>query len=290
MQSCQFYQVHEKPQIVTTLFPLYDFTKNIVGDKFDVILILPPGEEPHSFEPKPRSIFEIRSAELFIYTGDFLEVWAKRITSVLDKDRVINSSLNINLIDEEHEHEENHHHHHEIDPHIWIDPQNAKIMIDNILEGIISIDPTNKTYYESNAENYKKELDKLDLTYQDLFNNVQFKTIIYAGHFVFGYLAKRYDIEYISPYNGFSSDSLPTPKNINDLINLIKTTNQHTIFYEETVNPKVAKVIVEETNVNMLPLNGGGNISKKDFEDNVSYLTLMYQNIDNLKKGLGYNE
>lgn len=277
----------DKITVVTTIFPLYDFTKQIAQDKVEVILILPPGVEPHSFEPKPRSIFDIRRADLFIYTGDFLEIWAKNIISVMEKEKVINTSIDTKLLSGD---DDEHHHEHKIDPHIWLDPNNAMIMVDNILEGLIRIDPENKTFYEENAEIYKEELKKLDEAYIDLFNNTKYKTIIFGGHFVFGYLAKRYNIEYVSPYKGFSPDTLPTPKNIQSLINLINSSGQNTIFYEEMINPKVAKVIAEETNVNMLPLNGAGNISKEDFKNNISFLDIMYQNIENLKKGLQYNE
>src|SRR5690554_1855302 len=282
IQSCNLKTNNDKITVVTTLFPLYDFTKQITQEKIEVILVLPPGVEPHSFEPKPRSIFDIRRADLFIYTGDFLEVWAKNIITVLEDERIINSSKNIDLLTEG-----NHHH---VDPHIWVSPKNAIIMIDNIVQGLKQIDPDNQEFYQTNADNYKDKLRALDEAYLDLFNNTKYKTIIFGGHFVFGYLAKQYDIKSVSPYKGFSPDTLPTPKNIQSLINLIKTSGQKTIFYEELINPKVSKVIAEETEIKMLPLNGAGNISKDDFINEVSYLDIMYQNIENLKKGLEYNE
>lgn len=277
---------NDKITVVTTIFPLYDFTKQITQDKMDVIMILPPGVDVHSFEPKPRSIFEIRRADLFIYTGDFLEVWANKIITVLDKEKVVNSSKGIDFLEDNHDHD----HSHKIDPHIWVDPLNVLIMIDNILEAINKIDPENQSFYETNAENYKQKIKALDAAYTDLFSKTKYKTIIYAGHFVFGYLAKRYDINYITPYKGFSADTLPTPKNIQSLINLINTSGQKTIFYEELINPKVAKVIAEETNVKMLPLNGAGSVSQENWEKQITYLDIMYQNIENLKKGLKYDK
>ncbi len=285
--SCQLDEYkNDKITVVTTIFPLYDFTRQIVKDKIDVKLILPPGYEPHTFDPKPRSIFEIRNADMFIYTGEFLEVWANKIIEVLDEDSVtvINSSQGIGLLS----HDENHHA--SYDPHIWLDPNNAIIMVDNILEGIVKIDPENKQIYEQNANYYKDELEKLDLAYRDLFENTRYNTIIFSGHFVFGYLANRYGIEYISPYKGFSPDTLPTPRKVQELINVIHSTGVQIIYYEELIEPRVARVISSETGVKMLPLNGAGNISKEDFNQNVTYLSIMYKNIDNLKKGLIYNE
>lgn len=289
IQSCTLAPKNDhKKIVVTTIFPLYDFTKQITQDKMEIIMILPPGVEVHSFEPKPRSIFDIRRADLFIYTGNFLEIWASNIIKVLDNEKVVNSSKGIDFLEDDDEH--NHEHLHTIDPHIWIDPQNVLIIIDNILEALIRIDPENHTFYETNAKNYQQKIKELDEAYYDLFSKTKYKTIIYAGHFVFGYLTKRYNIGYITPYKGFSADTLPTPKNIQNLINLINTSGQKTIFYEEMINPKVAKVIAEETQVKMLPLNGAGSISKADFEKDITYLDLMYQNIENLKKGLEYRE
>ncbi len=286
LTGCKTNEKDDKITVMTTIFPIYDFTKAITKDRLNVELILPPGVEPHSFDPKPRSIFAIRNADVFIYTGDFLEVWATQIIDILDEDEIIivNASKDIDI-----SHDDKHDDHEGIDPHVWVDPLYAIKMVDSILEGLIEVDKANASFYTENANLYKQELLKLDLAYQDLFSKSEFKTIIFGGHFVFGYLAKRYNIEYVSPYNGFSPDTLPTPKNIQNLINLIKTTGNNTIFYEELINPKVAKVISEETNAVMLPLNGAGNISKTDYENQATYLSIMYKNIENLKKGLNYN-
>ncbi|QVK18698.1 zinc ABC transporter substrate-binding protein [Mycoplasmatota bacterium] len=292
LTSCQFDDKNEdKLKVVTTIFPLYDFTREIVQDKVDVQLILPPGFEPHSYEPKPRGIFEIRNSDLFIYTGDFLEVWATKIINVLDEDNVmiIKSSEGVSLLSGEEE-ENLFHHHHTYDPHIWLDPNNAMIMVDNIVKGLIQVDPQNESFYRDNASNYKKQLQALDSAYQDLFSHVKHDTIIFGGHFIFGYLANQFNLEYQSPYNGFSPDTLPTPKKIQELINLIDSTGIKTIFYEELINPKVAKIISLETGAQMLPLNGAGNVSKEDFKQNVTYLSIMYHNIENFKKGLIYDE
>jgi len=281
---------------MTTIFPLYDFTKQIAKDKVNVVLILPPGVEPHSFEPTTRTVFDIHKSDLFIYTGDFLEIWAAKVVHELNEDKVtiVNSSDGVSfLTSEDHDdHEEDEDvdsHESSYDPHIWIDPYNAMIMVDNILKGLIEIDPENQIFYEKNAKNYKLELEKLDTDYQDLFIRSKHKTIIFGGHFVFGYLAHRYDINYQSPYSGFSPDTQPTPRKIQELINLINSTGAKTIFYEDLIDPRVAEVISTDTGIGMLPLNGGGNVSKEDLKLNISYLSIMYQNIENLKMGLEYN-
>ncbi len=280
-----------KIQVITTIFPIYDFTKEIAQDKVDVTLILPPGVEPHSYAPKPRDIFEIRNSALFIYTGDFLEVWAHSIISVLDEDKVdiIKASDGVHLLTSADE-TGSKSSPTAYDPHIWLDPNNAIIMVNNILNGLIKVDPENQSFYENNAAIYIQKLQDLDNTYNDLFSHTKYTTIIFGGHYVLGYLAYHYHLNYKSPYNGFSPDALPTPKKMQELINLINTTGEKTIFYEELVNPKVAQMISENTGAEMLAINGAGNVSKNDFNNHVSYLTIMYENIENLKKGLEYHE
>lgn len=277
--------------ITTTIFPLYDFTRQITQDKLSVKMILPPGNEPHTYQLKPQDILTIRKSKLFIYTGPFLEVWVDKLIDVLDEDKVLVVNVSDNLeLHHEDDDDHDHKHHHDVDPHIWVDPILAQKIVDNILENIIKIDPDNADFYRQNASNYKQELVKLDLAYQDLFTKIEHKTIIFGGHFVFGYLAERYGVEHVSPYKGFSPDTLPTTKNLQNLVKVIETTGNRTIFYEELINPEVAEIIAKETGAKLLPLNGAGYITKADFESGVTYLDLMYQNIENLKKGLNYHE
>ena len=134
-----------KVQIVATLFPQYDFARQIGGDKVNVSLLLTPGTETHTYEPTPQDLIRINDSDLFVYTGKYMEPWAERIVGSIDSDtKILDASKNINLIhseedehdeneEDEHHHEEEHHHH-EFDPHIWFDPQNAIVMVNNITE------------------------------------------------------------------------------------------------------------------------------------------------------------
>ncbi len=293
----------EKIKIITTLFPLYDFAKTIGQDKADVVLLLPPRVEPHSFEPKPEDIVRIKKADLFIYTGKYMEPWAADILKGLDNKRlvVIDASQGISLMEEKdgHEHKngekhENkeghkpHHqegHHHEVDPHFWLDFGNAKKMVDHILEGFVKKDPTNKELYSKNAEQYKSKLNDLDQKFREALSRCKKKVFVHAGHFAFGYLAKRYGLEYVSAY-GFSPDAEPSPKKLIELTNILKKHGLRHIYHEELITPRVAETIAKETGASLLMLHGAHNLTKEEFEKGVTFISLMDENLKSLEVGL----
>lgn len=276
-----------KIQVITTLFPQYDFAKQIAKDKINIRILLPPGIESHSFEPTPKDIADIRKAGLFIYTGRYMEPWAQTLiaNTKSDKPCIVDASKVVILMQETHGG-----HHGGLDPHIWVDPVNAAQMVDNILDGLIKVDPANESFYRANAQSYKEELARLHADFTSLFKKTANKNIIYGGHFAFGYFVKRYGLTYQSPYEGFSPDAEPTPQKIASLIKSIKSGGTKYIYYEELIDPKIARVISEETGAKMLLLNGAHNVSKKELESNITYITIMRGNLERLKTGLGYSE
>jgi zinc transport system substrate-binding protein len=297
---------NNKVKVVTTLFPLYDFAREIGGDKVEVSLLLPPGVEAHAYEPKPSDIIKVNKADLFIYTGKYMEPWAEDIIKGITnkKINILDASVGLTLMKSEHihdddhdvhdddedEHEEDndHHLHSEIDPHIWLGLDNTQIMVNSILNKLIEVDQENSDYYTDRATLYKSKLLALDNLYKNDLSMCKSKKIIYGGHYAFGYLAKRYGLTYRSAY-GFSPDSEPTAK---DLINLVKEIKEHNIdyiFYEELFNPKIAETLANETKTKMLLLNGAHNITKEDYQKGISFLSIMENNLINLKIGLSCN-
>lgn len=277
-----------KLQVVTTLFPLYDFSKQIAGDKADVVLLLPPGVEPHGFEPRPGDILRISKADLFIYTGPFMEPWVQDILKGIANEKlvIINASQKIELADEhESEHEGLQH---EQDPHIWTDPILAQQIVNAIADGFIQKDPANKDFYLANAKAYNDKLAALDSDIRTSLEKCKTKTILYGGHFAFGYFARRYGLDYVSPYAGFSSQAEPTPQSIAELIEKTKTLDSKYIYYEELIEPRVARVIAESTGAQLLLLSAAHNISKKELDNGTTYLDIMQGNLQRLKQGLGY--
>jgi zinc transport system substrate-binding protein len=281
-----------KISVVTTLFPLYDFAREIGGDKVQVSLLLPPGVEAHAFEPKPSDIVMINESDLFVYTGKFMEPWIEDIIKgITNKNvKVIDSSVGIELMEEdtheEDEHEEKHPHHDGVDPHIWLGFNNSQIMVSNIVKILAEKDPVNADFYNTNASLYIKKLSTLDESYKNTLSVCKTREVVYGGHYAFGYLAKRYNLEYVSA-QGFSPDSEPTAKDMVTLIDQIKKGNINYIFYEELASPKIAETLSRETGAKLLLLNGAHNLSKEEMKNNVSFLSIMEKNLVNLKTGLG---
>lgn len=282
-------------KVVTSLYPLYDFTKNIGRDKVEVILLMPPGVEPHSFEPKPADVLMLDKADLFIYTNKYMEPWAEKLVKGIESKKVaiVDSSKGIQFIEEEGAHDHHFekrtnkekHMHGGMDPHIWLDLGNAVKMVDNIAQALALKDPANSDYYLKNAEAYKAVLQELDRNFKKGLADCASRKIISGGHMAFSYLAKRYSLDTVSAY-GFSPDAEPTPGQLIYISRLIKNEGVKYIFYEELLMPRVAEMLAKESGVQMLFLNGLHNISREEFEKSSSFVTLMGNNLNNLKKGL----
>ncbi|WP_312813390.1 metal ABC transporter substrate-binding protein [Sedimentibacter sp.] len=289
---------NEKIKIVTTLFPQYDFARQIAGDKADIALLLPPGAESHSFEPTPGDIITIGNADMFIYTGEYMEPWADRIIQSIENEKlnILDVSNGITLVKEEHDHEhedtdhehenEEHGHSHEYDPHIWTSPVIAKKMVDNIAASLCYVDPENASYYKENAENYKKQLDELDAEFSEIVKNGKHNKIYFGGRFALYYFTEEYGLEYMSAYDNCSSETEPSAHDIAKIIDEMKENKTSVIYHEELTDPKISRSICEDTGAEMLLFHSCHNVSKDDFNKGVTYLDLMKQNAENLRKGL----
>lgn len=289
-----------KLHVITTLFPLYDFSRTMLGEQGDVSLLLPPGVESHAYEPTPQDIVRINKADVFIYTGEFMEPWAHKILEAVENKNlvIIDASSGIELMAEDDDHEsesaesaeEEEVHAEGVDPHIWLDPVLASQMTDTIANGLIQASPELKDAIEANQTVLKSDLEALNQNFIETFKKTEYNKIIYGGHFAFGYFAKRYGLDHVSPYQGFSPDAEPTPARIGELIETLNASETKVIYFEELIDPRVAKVIAEETGAEMLMLHGAHNLSKDELASGITYIGIMEQNLENLKKGLGYRE
>lgn len=292
----------KKLKIVTTLFPTYDFSRELGKEKVDVLLLLPPGVEAHSYEPTPKDIASINNADIFIFTGENMEPWVvKLLNSLTNKNLIVvdvSKGINLRKFEEDDNHKDKNHedhsheedHIHGEDPHIWTDPVLAKIIVKNIFDALSEIDSKNSNFYKENLENYDKKLDDLNKKFEDLVKKSTKNEIVTGGHFVFSYLFDRLGLKYHNAYEGFSPNAEPTPKQMKLLKETIKETQSEYIYYEELLEPKLAKLLSEEFRLKLLLLHGAHNISKEELQKNVSYYDIMSQNIENLKLGLDYNE
>ena len=280
-------KTQEKPRIIATLFPQYDFTKQIVRDRADVQLLLPPGAESHTYEPSPSDIINISKADMFVYTGRHMEHWAEKIISSVkgEKTVTVDVSKGIKLIrHEDEDHAETHHH--VIDPHIWTDPNNAAVMTDNILSALCAAYPADAEYFRKNAKEFKSELQKLDGEFRDAVASGKRKKIVFGGSNAFAYFLKRYGLESLSAIDVCSAQADPGVKRITEIISEVKKEKIPVVFYGEMVAPKMAKTISVETGTRLLSLNSCHNLSAEDLKKGRTYVSIMRKNLANLKKGL----
>ncbi len=290
----------QKLRVVTTLFPLYDFARNVGGDKVDVTLLLPPGIEPHSFEPRPDDLVRISKADLFIFTSEQMEPWAMKLIRGVAAESllVVDSSKGARLLKagaaKEHEGErsagmaagnDGHRHGERMDPHIWLDFGNAQIMVDNMATGMATRDPANREYYAARAAAYKAELQKLDDEFKAGLATCGTREFLHGGHYAFGYLANRYGLMYRSA-QAVNPDAEPTPATIAGLIKLMREHKLNYVYSEELLSPRNAEMIAKESGAKILMLHGAHNISRDELASGATFIALMKRNLESLRTGL----
>lgn len=270
--------------VYTSIYPLYDFAGKVGGNRIELNNIIPPGGEPHGWEPAPRDIARMSGADVLILCGAGMETWAGRVFDNLNNPKtiVVDSSLNVNLIKQSPEH--GHDHNTYSDPHIWLDPLNAQIMVDNITAALVQADGANKAFYQQNALSFKKELEKLHLEYKDNLANTRIKEFI-TSHEAFGYLAKRYGLNQVA-IRGVSPELEPSPAVMTKIIKIAREKEIKHIFFEGLVSPKVSEAIAREIGAETLILDPLDGMTETEIKSGQDYLYGMRENLQNLKKAL----
>lgn len=286
--------------VVATLFPLYDFAREIGGDKVKAVLLLPPGMEPHSFEPRPADLQLLHRADIFLLSHPAMEPWATELLKGISNPKlsVVDTSRGVKLLTltEEHRHKKEHKTAPgsnpaediptgQIDPHFWLDLDNAAIMVDRIALALAEKKPALASFFRENAERYKMRLAELDGKYKSLLKDCHNRLIVSGGHAAFGYPARKYSLDYVSAYH-FSPNAEPKPRDLARIIKLIKKQGLRYIFHEELIQPRIAAALAAETGATLLMLHGAHNITKDEYERGVSFIAIMESNLFNLRKGL----
>ena len=286
--GCSNTEKSKKPRIVCSLFPLYEFARAVAGDRADTALILPPGVEPHSWEPKPSDFVAVSQADLFIYVHEVLEPWAANIVGSINRANlpdVLKVSEGLALLETSGETPGHKHHDQLYDPHIWLDLNHDQNIVKRISRSLSRIDPSHSAYYEKNAIAYNQALQAMDSQYQKALSNCRHHTFVFGGHSAFAYLAGRYGLRQV-PLYGISSDSEPTPRRLAAIVEEAKDLGVEYIFFETMVNPKLATVIADEIGARTLVINPGANLTGKELAQGVTFLSIMARNLESLKKGL----
>ncbi len=274
-----------KVKIVATIFPLYEMAREVGGEKVKVHLLVPPGAEPHSFEPRPSDLRKVASAKLVLMVGAGLDNWVEDILRAVKTPSSGKSILKLgngaHLINVHHDH-----HNGGTDPHVWLDFKWNMKFATRLIETLSGMDPDNAAYYAEHGRLYIKRLQALDAAFETGLKECRTRTFVVGGHGAFGYLARAYGLEQLSLY-GISSDSRPTPKKMVQLAKKMQKLGITTIFFEGTVSSKLAQVLSRETGAKVSTLYTGASLTKRQIENSTTFISLMYENLKNLRQGLG---
>ena len=277
--------------IVTTFYPIYDFTKEIVGDEGNVKLLIPAGTEPHDFEPSAKERAEISDADVFVYNSSDMEFFVDSLKDSVDSKQtlMIEAARGIDRLesqeaDEHEESEEGHDHAHEYDPHVWLDPVLAIKEVRTIAGELGEKYPDKKEIFTKNADAYIKKLEALDQKYSEELKNATNRTFV-TQHAAFAYLANQYNLEQVA-ISGVSPDQEPTPSRLAELKEFVKKNNIKVIYFEENASSKVAETLSNETGVKLEVLNPLESLTNEQIKAGENYISVMEKNLEALKESI----
>jgi zinc transport system substrate-binding protein len=290
----------DKISVVCTIFPQYDFTRQIAGGDVALTMLLKPGGEVHTYEPTPKDIIAIQSCHLFIYVGGQSDAWVEEILSSMDHPiKTIKLMDCVDTVEEEivegmeHEHEDEtgdteheHEEEAELDEHVWTSPANAKLIVAKIRDALCDIYPADAAAYQKNADEYLAELQKLDDDIRDAVDNAARSEIVVGDRFPLRYFCDEFGLTYYAAFPGCATDTQASAATIAFLIDKVKQDNIPVVFHMELSNEQICNAICEATGAKSAMLSAVHNISKSDFEAGVTYIDLMEHNLKVLKEAL----
>lgn len=283
-----------KISVVTTIFPYYDFTRSIAGDKANIKLLLSPGSEPHSYEPSPSDIVAIENCDIFIYNGGESDEWVESVLkSIENKNMKVMRMMDYadllyeqSVDHDEHEEHDEHEHEEEYDEHIWTSIRNAEKLSNAIFDELSDCDSENKEIYAKNIDIYLNKLQTLDSEISEIINNAKRKSVVFGDRFPFLYFVTDYSLEYECAFPGCSSETEPSISTVTHMIDFTRKNEVPVVFYLEFSNGKVAKLISEDVGAKTLRFSSCHNVTKDEFADGASYISLMEENANALKEAL----
>ena len=280
--ACSPIDSGEGISVITTCFPLYDFARELLGEKGNVTLLLKPGQDSHSYDPPAKEIVKIKNCDLFLSIGGADEAWVNKLLSGSDMKNVNHLPLSHLFADDEHSHDGHGHN----DEHYWTSPKNAIIMVNEIAEHLISLFPEEKGYISANLTEYLSKLEALDAAFNEVGELASGKTVIFGDRFPFTHLFCEYGIEYMAAYPGCSDMTEPSASTVVELINTVKNNGVKTIFVTELSNGALADTICSETGAKKAVLHSCANVTKTDKKNGETYVSLMEKNAEALKNSL----
>lgn len=282
-----------KMKIVVTTFSSYDFVKHIVKDNANVEYLLGPGVDAHSYEPSANDLVTIKNADIFIYVGGEMEKWIDKVltTDVIDEStKVVKVSEAVQTIEEQEvdgaEEEEEEEMEGAFDEHIWTSPANAIKMMEYLNTTIAEKDEKNRELYQKNTDEYIAQIKDVKAKIQKIVDNKVRDRLIFGDKMPMQYFLNEYGLSASAAFSGCSTETEPSTRTITYLVEKVKNEKIPVVFYIELSTGKTAKTIAEEAGAEALQIQTLHNVSKTDFQNGESYVTLMERNLDVLKKAL----
>lgn len=272
-----------KVQVAVSFYGLEEWTKIVGGERVQVTNLVPPGVEPHEWEPNPSELKVLQRAQAFFYVGSGYEHWVGQTLKAIERRELVavEASHGFELLDEE---VHDGHDHGGLDPHIWLDPLGAAHMVKAVRDGLIQVDPAGKELYTANAERYLAALEGVDLRYMAGLKGCTTREL-FVTHEAYGYLAHRYDLEQHAIL-GLSPEAEPDPRHLAELTQAAKEAGVKVIFTETVASNRMTEVLAREIGARTLPLHTFENLSNDERKAGLNYLLVMEQNLANLKQSL----
>ncbi len=257
--------------VSATLFPIYDFAKEVGGDKVNIILVLPSGVDVHSFVPGEKESQKIASSSLVLYASALAEPWLVKLV-----EKPVTNTEFLAVADGLNDDQE--------DPHVWLDFTKDEIIIDRIKTVYQNMDPLNAEYYQDRATAYKEKLVTLDNQYQQSLKTCRYRDLVQGGHQAFAYLARRYNLNYF-PSQGVEPNFQINLEKMAIQVKQLKASGQGYVYYEELIMPSLAEAIRQQTGAKMLMLNSAHNVARYDIESGLNFIKIMENDLKILKFG-----
>lgn len=291
----------DKLKIVTTIFPEYDWVRQIAGDQIsnmELTMLLDNGVDLHSYQPTADDIMKISDCDIFVYVGGESDEWVEdALKEAVNKDMQVINLLEVlgdsvkteEMVEGMQETEHDHEHEEEADEHVWLSLKNAQTLSDAIASALETADPANKETYAANAASYVEKLAALDTQYQEAVNNASQKTLLFGDRFPFRYLVDDYGLSYYAAFAGCSAESEASFETISFLAQKVDELGLKNVLTIEKSDQKIAKTIIENTkdkNQNIPTLDSMQSTTSDDVANGTTYLSVMENNLNILKEAL----
>ncbi len=287
-------QSNTRPVVVTTLFPAWDFARELCGDRCELVLLVPPGAEVHSYEPTPQDIVTVESCALLICNGGESEAWLETLLEGSEGSfRVLSMLACVDALEEEHKegmqdlHEEEEEGEIEYDEHVWTSPRNAEAICRAICAELCAVDPEGEAQYLENCEAYCEKLEALDAAFREIVAEAKGNCLVFADRFPARYFVEEYGLDYFAAFPGCADDAEPSARTVAFLIDRVREQGIPAVLYIEYSNQKMADVVCEDTGCEKLLFHTCHTVSAADLAAGATYLGLMWANTETVKEALG---